>query len=87
MKNRIKPVFLLLLFLLFCAQIFYSFPVKIQLSGQKEKLDKFFLKNEVTVDDTSFSKETSTPVVGTVEAGVELIAQKLETSPEPERYC
>lgn len=168
MKNRIKPVFLLLLFLLFCAQIFYSFPVKIQLSGQEEKLAKFFLKNEVTVavtdsglgglsimadavermrkskifqkvnfiffnalfsnkggfnslktrkekiqifdsalkslennynpdliligcntlsviyDDTSFSKETITPVVGIVEAGVELIAQKLETSPEAE---
>jgi len=166
MKNRIKPFFLLLLFLLFCAQNFYSFPVKIQLSGQEEKFDKFFLKNEVTVavtdsglgglsimadavermreskifqkvnfiffnalfsneggfnslktrkekiqifdsalkslennynpdliligcntlsviyDDTSFSKETSTPVVGIVEAGVDLIAQKLETSPE-----
>ena len=49
MKNRIKSIFLLLLFLLFCAQIFYSFPVKIQLSGQEEKLAKFFLKNEVTV--------------------------------------
>jgi len=166
MKNRIKPVFLLLLFLLFCAQIFYSFPVKIQLSGQEEKFDKFFLKNEVTVavtdsglgglsimadavermreskifqkvnfiffnalfsneggfnslktrkekiqifdsalkslennynpdliligcntlsviyDDTSFSKETNTPFVGIVEGGVDLIAQKLEASPE-----
>ena len=49
MKNRIKSIFLLLLFLLFCTQIFYSFPVKIQLSGQEEKLNKFFLKNEVTV--------------------------------------
>jgi len=168
MKNRIKSVFLLLLFLLFLTQIFYSFPVKIQLSGQEEKLDKFFLKNEVTVvvsdsglgglsimadavermreskifqkvnfvffnalfsneggfnslktrkekiqifdsalksleknynpdliligcntlsviyDDTSFSEETSIPVVGIVEAGVDLIAQKLETSPESE---
>lgn len=168
MKNRIKSIFLLLLFLSFLAQIFYSFPVKIQLSGQEEKLDKFFLKNEVTVavtdsglgglsimadavermreskifqkvnfiffnalfsneggfnslktrqekiqifdsalkslennynpdliligcntlsviyDDTSFSKETITPVIGIVEAGVDLIAQKLETSPESE---
>jgi glutamate racemase len=168
MKNRIKSVFLSLLFLLFPAQIFYSFPVKIQLSGQQEKLDEFFLKNEVTVavtdsglgglsimadavermreskifqkvnfvyfnalfsnkggynslktrkekvqifdsalksleknynpdlilfgcntlsviyDDTSFSKETSIPVVGIIEAGVDLIARKLETSPESE---
>lgn len=168
MKNRIKPVFFLLLFLLFLTQIFYSFPIKIQLPGQEEKLDKFFLKNEVTVavtdsglgglsimadavekmreskifqkvnfvffnalfsneggfnslktrkekiqifdsalksleenydpdliligcntlsviyDDTSFSEKTSIPVVGIVEAGVDLIAQKLETSPESE---
>jgi glutamate racemase len=36
----------------------------------------------VIYDDTSFSEETSIPVVGIVEAGVDLIAQKLETSPE-----
>jgi glutamate racemase len=168
MKNRKKRVLVLLLFLLFPAQIIYSSPVKIQLSGQEEKLDEFFIKNEVTVavtdsglgglsimadavermreskifqkvnfvyfnalfsnkggynslktskekvqifdsalksleenynpdlillgcntlsviyHDTSFSKETSIPVVGIVEAGVDLIAQKLETSPESE---
>jgi aspartate/glutamate racemase len=33
-------------------------------------------------DDTSFSEKTGIPVVGIVEAGVDLIAQKLETSPE-----
>jgi glutamate racemase len=166
MKNRIKPVFFLMLFLLFLTQIFYSFPVKIQLSGQEERLDEFFLKNEVTIvvtdsglgglsimadavermreskifqkvnfiffnalfsneggfnslktrkekiqifdsalksleenynpdliligcntlsviyDDTSFSEELSIPVVGIVEAGVDLVAQKLKTSPE-----
>lgn len=32
-------------------------------------------------DDTSFSKETSIPVVGIIEAGVELIAQNLKASP------
>jgi glutamate racemase len=36
----------------------------------------------VIYDDTSFSEETSIPVVGIIEAGVDLIAQKLETSPE-----
>jgi glutamate racemase len=36
----------------------------------------------VIYDDTSFSEEASIPVVGIVEAGVDLIAQKLETSPE-----
>jgi len=166
MKNRIKSIFLSMLFLLFCAQIFYSSPAKIQFSGQEEKLDEFFLKNEVTIvvtdsglgglsimadavermreskifqkvnfvffnalfskeggfnslktrkekiqifdsalksleenynpdliligcntlsviyDDTSFSEEARIPVVGIVEAGVDLIAQKLETSPE-----
>jgi glutamate racemase len=166
MKDRLKSVIFLLLFLLFCAQIFYSSPLKMQLSGQDEKLDEFFLKNEVTVavidsglgglsimadavermreskifqkvnfvffnalfskeggfnslktrkekiqildsalksleenynpdliligcntlsviyEDTSFSEEASIPVVGIVEAGVDLIAQKLETSPE-----
>lgn len=166
MKNRIKSIFLSMLFLLFCAQIFYSSPAKMLLSGQEEKLDEFFLKNEVTIavtdsglgglsimadavermrqskifqkvnfvffnalfskeggfnrlktrkekiqifdsalksmeenynpdlilvgcntlsviyDDTSFSEEASIPVVGIVEAGVDLIAQKLETSPE-----
>ncbi len=166
MKNRIKSIFLAMLFLSVCVQIFYSSPVKIQLSGQEENLDKFFLKNEVTIavtdsglgglsimaeavermreskifqkvnfvffnalfskeggfnslktrdekiqifdsalksmeenynpdlilvgcntlsviyDYTSFSEETSIPVVGIVEAGVDLIAQKLETSPE-----
>lgn len=166
MKNRIKSIFLSMLFLLFCAQIYYSSPAKMLLSGQEEKLDEFFLKNEVTIavtdsglgglsimadavermrqskifqkvnfvffnalfskeggfnrlktrkekiqifdsalksmeenynpdlilvgcntlsviyDDTSFSEEASIPVVGIVEAGVDLIAQKLETSPE-----
>jgi glutamate racemase len=168
MKNRKKPVLVLLLFLLLSAQVFYSSPVKIQVSEQQERLDEFFLKNEVTVavtdsglgglsimadaverireskifqrvnfvyfnalfsnkggynslktrkekvkifdsalksleknynpdliligcntlsviyDDTSFSKETSIPVVGIIEAGVDLIARKLETSPESE---
>jgi glutamate racemase len=166
MKKRIKHILFLLLSLLFLIQIFYSSPAKIQLSGQEEKLDKFFQKNEVTVavtdsglgglsiladavermresknfqkvnfiffnalfsneggfnslktrkekiqifdsalksleenyhpdliligcntlsviyDDTSFSEKTSIPVVGIVEAGVDLIAQKLEASPE-----
>jgi len=166
MKNRLGSVILLLLFLLFCIHILYSSPAKKQLPGQEEKLDEFFLKNEVTIvitdsglgglsimadavermreskifqkvnfvffnalfskeggfnslktrrekiqifdsalksikenynpdlilvgcntlsviyDETSFSEEASIPVIGIVEAGVDLIVQKLETSPE-----
>jgi glutamate racemase len=166
MKNRLRSVISLLLLSLFCIHTLYSSPAKVQLSGQEEKLDEFFLKNEVTIvitdsglgglsimadavermreskifqkvnfvffnalfskeggfnslktrkekirildsalksmkenynpdlilvgcntlsviyDDTSFSEEASIPVIGIVEAGVDLIVQKLETSPE-----
>lgn len=36
----------------------------------------------IIYDDTSFSKETRIPVVGIIEAGVDLIAQNLNTSPD-----